>query len=209
MPKIVDHHARRNEIVEAYLAVVARDGMPAATSRAIAAELGVGAGGLWHYFDGFDDVAAAAYQRISERTNARLAAFTAGLRGLAAVRAMLHEICPLEKETVDEAYVVVGFWGRLAEGSRISAGADVGEQWSALVRTHLAEAVEDGELIAATPIDDVAEVLFAVGMGQQALAIMRSPLAEPSRQLASIEHCLRPWLVVSPTVPMGTLPQLH
>ncbi|MEU4693553.1 TetR family transcriptional regulator C-terminal domain-containing protein [Actinoplanes sp. NPDC023714] len=209
MPKIVDHDARRTEIVDAYLAVVAREGMPAATSRAIAAELGLAAGALWHYFDGFDEVAASAYQRISERTNARLAAFAEGLRGLAAVRAMLREICPLEKETVDEAHVVVGFWGRLAGNERIPSGNDVGEQWRALVRTHLAEAVTDGELIAGTPIDDVADALFAVGMGQQALAVLRSPLAAPARQLASIEHCLRPWVVVSPTNPMGTLPKLH
>ncbi|MBB2940887.1 AcrR family transcriptional regulator [Actinoplanes lutulentus] len=193
MPKIVDHEARRNEIVEAFLAVVTRAGMPAATSRATAAELGVGTGALWHYFDGFDDVAAAAYQRISERTNARLAASTAGRRGLDAVHAMLREIYPLEKETVEEAYVVVGFWGRLAANERIGAGKDVAGHWSVLVRDHLVEAVQDGELVPETPVDDVSDVLFAVGMGQQAFAVMRSPLSAPARQLSLIEHCLIPW----------------
>jgi AcrR family transcriptional regulator len=207
VPKIVDHDARRNEIVEAFLTVVAREGMPAATSRAIAAELGIGTGALWHYFDEFDEVAASAYQRISERTNARLAAYTTGRRGLDAVRAMLHEIYPMEKETVDEAHVVVGFWGRLAANDRISTGHDVDDQWRVLVREHLTEAVAGGELRADTPVDDLADVLFAVGMGQQALAIMRSPLSAPARQRASIEHTLRPWLV-SPRKAMGTLPPL-
>src|SRR5689334_14842717 len=112
LPKIVDHDQRRSEIVEAFLSVVARKGLPAATSRAIAAELGVGTGALWHYFDGFDAVTAAAYQRVFERTNIRIDGAATGLRGLAATEAVMREILPLGKETLDEAQVVVGFWGR-------------------------------------------------------------------------------------------------
>ncbi|MBG0567239.1 TetR/AcrR family transcriptional regulator [Actinoplanes aureus] len=195
MPKIVDHDQRRDEIIEAYLTVVARDGLPAATTRAIAAELGVGTGALWHYFDGYDAVAAGAYQRITERTNARIAAATAELRGLDAVHAMLREILPLEKETVDEAYVVVGFWGRLAANDKIAATrADVDEYWHDLLGRHLAEAVQDGRLDPGTPVDDVIDVLLSIAVGQQVHAIMGSDLADPARQLRMIDYCLRPWL---------------
>ncbi|WP_328467826.1 TetR/AcrR family transcriptional regulator [Actinoplanes sp. NBC_00393] len=195
MPKIVDHDQRRDEIVEAYLTVVARDGLPAATTRAIAAELGVGTGALWHYFDGFDAVAAGAYQRITDRTNQRIAVATARLRGLDAVYAMLREILPLEKETVDEAYVVVGFWGRLAANDRIAATrADVDEHWHDLLRRYLAEAVQDGRLDPGTPVDEVIDVLLTIAVGQQVHAIMGSELAEPARQIRMIDLCLRPWL---------------
>jgi AcrR family transcriptional regulator len=194
VPKIVDHDKRRSEIVDAYLAVVARDGMSAATSRAIAAELGIGTGALWHYFEGFDEVAAGAYARITERTNNRIVAAIAGLRGLAAFYAMISEILPMTKETVDEAFVVVGFWGRLAANSTIEeTQTDLGVYWGGLIRDRLTEAVEDGELGPGIPIADVVDVVLTICIGQQVNAVMSSPMVGPSRQLAMIDHCLRPW----------------
>ncbi|BAL88745.1 putative TetR-family transcriptional regulator [Actinoplanes missouriensis 431] len=194
MPKIVNHDQRRAEIVEAYLTVVARDGLPAATSRAIAAELGVGVGTLWHYFDGFDAVAAGAYQRIVDRTNGRIASATAGRRGLDALYAMFREILPLQKETFDEAYVVVGFWGRLAANDRIAATwLDVGVHWGELMRRHLGEAVDDGTLRPETPIDQVIGVLQAIAAGQQVHAVMGKALADPAHRLDMVTYCLRPW----------------
>jgi DNA-binding transcriptional regulator YbjK len=194
VPKIVDHDQRRSEIVEAYLAVVARDGLSCATTRAIAAELGIGTGALWHYFDGFDEVAAGAYERITERTNARIAAATAGLRGLAAFQATIREILPLAKETLDEAHVVVGFWGRLAANTKIEeAPADLGDYWRDLLGGHLTEAIEDGDLDPAIPIPDVIDVLLTVCLGQQVNVVMASPMVDPGRQLAMVDHCLRPW----------------
>ncbi|GAA0484051.1 TetR family transcriptional regulator [Paractinoplanes deccanensis] len=194
MPKIVDHDQRRSDIVEAFLSVVARKGLPAATSRAIAAELGVGTGALWHYFDGFDAVTAAAYQRVFERTNERIAGASTGRRGLAALDAMMREILPLEKETLDEAQVVVGFWGRLAANDKLSAGeADVSELWGGRLRTHLHEAVEDGDLVRGTPVDGIVDLLLSLAIGQQVHAVMGTPLTAPARQLALIEHCLAPW----------------
>ncbi|WIM98475.1 TetR/AcrR family transcriptional regulator [Actinoplanes oblitus] len=194
MPKIVDHDQRRSEIVEAFLTVVARDGLSAATTRAIAAELNIGTGGLWHYFDGFDEVAAGAYQRITERTNDRITAATAGLRGLDAFYAMIREILPLTKETLDEAHVVVGFWGRLAANAKIEeTQEDLGDHWGGLIAGFFTEAIEDGILDPATPIPDVIDVLLTICLGQQVNAVMASPMVDPGRQLAMIDHCLRPW----------------
>ncbi len=194
MPKIVDHDQRRNEIIEAFLTVLARDGLSGATSRAIAAELGMGTGALWHYFDGFDAVAAGAYQRIVDLTNERIAEATVGLRGLDALDAMMREILPLSKQTVDEAYVVVGFWGRLAATDTMAATrGDADELWRELLQKHLGEAVADGVLDAAIPLDDVIDVILTIAVGQQVNAVMASPLGEPARQLAMIANCVRPW----------------
>jgi AcrR family transcriptional regulator len=194
LPKIVDHDQRRSEIVEAFLSVVARKGLPAATSRAIAGQLGVGTGALWHYFDGFDAVTAAAYQRVFERTNERIAQATTGLSGLAALDTMMREILPLEKETLDEAQVVVGFWGRLAANEKLSAGeADIGEIWGNRLRSLLREAIDDGSLIPATPVDGIVDLLLSVAMGQQVHAVMGTPLRDPARQLGLVEQCLAPW----------------
>lgn len=194
MPKIVDHDQRRSEIVEAYLTVVARDGMAAATSRAIAAELSIGTGALWHYFEGFDEVAAGAYARITERTNARITAATRGLRGLDAFYAMIREILPLTKETLDEAFVVVGFWGRLAANSKIDeTQTDLGDYWGGLIAHRFREAIEDGDLTADIPVLDVVDALLTICLGQQVNAVMAPPMVDPGRQLAMIDHCLYPW----------------
>ncbi|GAA2878158.1 hypothetical protein Acy02nite_15430 [Actinoplanes cyaneus] len=193
MPKIVDHDQRRSEIIEAYLTVVARDGLAAATSRAIAAELNIGTGALWHYFDGFDEVAAGAYARITDRTNTRIAAATAGLRGLAAFYAMIREILPLTKVTVDEAFVVVGFWGRLAANSKIEEAPDLGEFWGGQMADRFREAIADGELLPSIPISDVVDVLLTICIGEQVNAAMSAPMVNPTRQLALVDHCLLPW----------------
>ena len=194
MPKIVDHDQRRSEIVEAFLTVVARDGLRAASSRAIAAELGVGTGALWHYFDGYDAVTSAAYRRVFDRTDDRIAEATAGRRGLAAVDAMMRQILPLAKDTADEAHVVVGFWGRLAVNERLAAGQiDVGERWAGRLRTFLAQAIEDGELRPETPVDGIVDLLLSISIGEQVHAVLGTTLADPARQLGLIEHCLCPW----------------
>ncbi|GIF19991.1 AcrR family transcriptional regulator [Actinoplanes tereljensis] len=194
MPKIVDHDRRRSEIVEAFLAVVTREGLPAASSRAIAAELGIGTGALWHYFDDFDAVASAAYQRVFERTNARIADAAAGRRGLDAIEAMMREILPLAKETLDEAQVVVGFWGRLAANDRLAtAETDVGEIWGTQLSGYLSEAITDGALSPDTPVSALVDLLLSISMGQQVHVVMRSPLSDPARQWALIENTLHPW----------------
>jgi DNA-binding transcriptional regulator YbjK len=80
MPRVVDHDARRRDIAAALLAVAARDGHDGVNSRAVARELGVAVGSLWHYFDGFDDVIRAAAE-VTRRTEDRIRAATVACAG--------------------------------------------------------------------------------------------------------------------------------
>ncbi|MDY7089132.1 MAG: TetR family transcriptional regulator C-terminal domain-containing protein [Actinomycetota bacterium] len=194
MPKIVDHERRRAEIVGAFLTVVAREGLAGAGSRAIAAELGVGAGALWHYFDSLDSVVSAAYERILELLDARIEDAAGGRRGLAAVDVTLREILPVSAESRDEAQVMVGFWGRLAVSRRPrSAAADAITRWGDPMRRRLGEAVEDGELCPQAPVAELADVLLSVAIGQQVHAGLGTGTDAGGRPLAMIEHCLAPW----------------
>ena len=194
LPKIVDHDQRRGEIVEAFLSVVGRDGPAAASSRAIAAELGVGAGALWHYFDSLDAVVAAACRQVLKGADARIAAAAAGRRGLSALEATLCEILPLAKQTRDEAKVVMGFWGRLAVDRQIATGkSDALSMWGGRVRRHLTEAVDDGELVRDVPVDCLADVLLSIAIGQQVHAVLDADQDDPQHQLALVQHCLEPW----------------
>jgi DNA-binding transcriptional regulator YbjK len=51
MPKIVDHEAQRQSIVEALWRVVDRDGAAAVSVRSVAAEAGLSRTGMSHYFE--------------------------------------------------------------------------------------------------------------------------------------------------------------
>ena len=172
MPRVVDHDERRRQIAEALLAVAARDGHEAVSSRAVAKELGVATGSLWHYFDGFDDVIRAAAAEITRRTDERIRSVTAGLRGLTRLDALMREVLPVEAETRTEACVVVGFWGRLATlASSPDAGSPTLATWQDRISEAIDEAIVDGELSAATPKQAVMSLLRSITYGQQVLEV--------------------------------------
>lgn len=194
VPKIVDRAARRTEIVDAYLAIVARDGAAAATSRAVAAELGMATGALWHYFSGFDEMLLAAFQRIYTNTTERMRAATEGLRGLAAIEAALREMLPLAPHTQDEATVVVAFWGRVATVPELGVIlSDVEDDWRGTLTGHLQEGIDDGELRHGIPVAEIIDTLLALTAAEQIEHVVRTSIGSPARQWTLVQHALAPW----------------
>ncbi|MGY1813377.1 TetR/AcrR family transcriptional regulator [Blastococcus sp. SYSU D00820] len=195
MPKVVDRESRRAEIVTAYLRIVAREGIEQASSRALAAELGVASGALWHYFADFDEVLSAAFRRIFADTNRRIAAAVAAHRGLAAVAGMLGEILPLSPVTHDEALVVVSFWGRVPSRPELAAFQSEAEAvWRADLLAHLADAHGDGHLDPDAPLELLADTFLVLCIGQQIEHVLRTEVAHPARQWELVSGCLSPWL---------------
>ncbi|WP_432506876.1 TetR/AcrR family transcriptional regulator [Kineococcus arenarius] len=199
MPRAVDRQQRRHEFVEAFLAIVADGGLEAATSRAVAARVGVSVGALWHYFDTFDELLAEAAQRVSRRAGRRRDARVAGRRGLAALRVLLEEFFPLDRTTQDEARVLIAFWGRVAhhEHLRDVYEAD-SDEWFGCARRCLREAVEDGELAASTPVDDLTAVVWHLGVAGQTDSVVFHPDADPVQRLRVV------WTVLAPHRHGGT-----
>jgi AcrR family transcriptional regulator len=192
MPRVVDHDERRRQIAEALLAVAARDGHENVSSRAVAKELGVATGALWHYFDGFDDVVRAAAAEVTRRTGERIAAATAGLRGLARLDALMNEVLPVDEVTRTEAHVVVGFWGRLATlASTPDGAAPTLATWQEGITEALDEAVADGELRPETPTDAVIALLRSITYGQQVVEVTEPQDAAAHR--AVLHSILSPW----------------
>ncbi|WP_164233287.1 TetR/AcrR family transcriptional regulator [Microbacterium hydrocarbonoxydans] len=192
MPRVVDHDERRRQIAEALLVVAARDGHENVSSRAVAKELGVATGSLWHYFDGFDDVIRAAAAEVTRRTDERIAAATAGLRGLARLEALMNEVLPVDERTRTEAHVVVGFWGRLATlAPAPDAGAPTLATWQGGIREALDEAVTDGELRPETPTDAVMALLRSVTYGQQVVEVTEPQ--DAAAHVAVLRSILAPW----------------
>ena len=196
MPKVVDHDARRRAIVDAVIRVTARDGLAQVTSRSVAGELAVSVGSLWHYFDNFDAVVDEAGHEVARRTMARIRAAAADRRGLDRVAAIVEELLPLRADTRDEAFLIVGLWGRVALGNSAQAPRDR-ELWAPEVAAALAEAVEDGALRPETPVSAVAELFQALILGQQVVEVVDDVASADHRRV--VETWLLPWLAPRPS----------
>lgn len=194
MPKIVDHDVRRREIVDAYIRVAARDGLHAVTSRAVAAELGIAVGGLWHYFESQDAVLTAAYERIYTHQTARIEESTAGLRGLAAARAMVRALLPLTPSTAVEARINVSYWGYIASHAELSRiQSELESAWTDRMAGYVRDAVADGELTATTPVLLLTQQLLLLSSALQVELVVSSSLSAPERQMEILQLTLAPW----------------
>jgi len=171
MPKIVDHDARREEIVDAVWRVITRDGIAAATTRAIADEAGCSNGVLSHYFADKTALLHAAldlgYRRIEEKVNAVLASST----GVAALRDVLRLTVPISQDALFGNQVELAFLGH-AVGNRELARQhhEVYEHFRSIVRRLLVEARRRGEISPIGNLDTIADALVALidGLGMEA-----------------------------------------
>lgn len=194
VPKIVDHDQRRRDIVDAYLRVLARTGVAGTHGRSVAADLGVVPGTLWHYFDSVEQIAEAAAQRGIDRTLERIAARTGDARGLAALLAIAEEILPTSAVTREEARVVVAFWGQVHAGSDPRSAFGRPREFTELTRAALVEAVSDGELSTATPVEPLVRLLDSVYAGEQVIWAA-DPVEDDVRQVrATFATAVLPWL---------------
>ncbi|MFE3454306.1 TetR/AcrR family transcriptional regulator [Nonomuraea sp. NPDC059194] len=163
MPKIVDHEERRREVLSAASTVIVRDGIDAATSRAIAKEAGLSNGVLGHYFADKDEILLSALRHSHRRIRARITQRVEGLTGLAALREVLLDNLPLDAERDQETRLEISFWSRslaverLAEVQRAEAA-----ELRAAVRELLEQARAAGEIGVGDDLDVVAERLLAL-----------------------------------------------
>ncbi|MCJ0894558.1 TetR/AcrR family transcriptional regulator [Rhodococcus sp. ARC_M5] len=105
MPKIVDHDARRAEIVAAVWRVIERSGMDGATVRSVAAEAGVSPGSLRYYFSDQGELVLFAAEAMTQRVVHRLEAHPTDGDGLVRAIRVLEELLPLDEDRRAEASV--------------------------------------------------------------------------------------------------------
>lgn len=191
MPKVVDHDARRAELLEATWRVIARDGIEGATVRRISREAGYSTGVLTHYFQNKEDVLRTALQASFSQTRTRIEEQAACARGLPALRnAALAEL-PLDDERRSACEVRLGFWARASADE--SFAAEQRARYFQLRRTFttlLEQSIECGDLRADLDIESEAESLIALceGIGVQALFDRHRWTAE--RQTAAVDRYL-------------------
>ena len=171
MPKIVDHEARREEIVDAVWRVISRDGIAAATTRAIAEEAGCSNGVLSHYFADKTALLHAALEIGYRRTEEKIEACIARSSGLEALREVLRHTVPISQEALFGNQVELAFLGH-AVGDRELARQHhaVYERFRAIVRRLLVDARRRGEIAPVGNLDTIADALVALidGLGMEA-----------------------------------------
>jgi len=191
MPKIVDHTARRAEIIGAVWSLIARRGLASVTMRELAAEAGYANGALARYFPDKESLLRAAYQRAFDATNERARAAIGDRGGLTALRLLCLEVLPLDEVRLLEARVVIGFWDYAAGQPELAAFHEAAmDTWRGELRTYLRQAESAGELAGDRPHDRIIDALLALAMGLQVNACFVPDHTTPERQVAVLDDFL-------------------
>lgn len=191
MPKIVDHDARRLELVEVTWRVIAHRGFDGVTLRDVAAEAGFANGALKPYFPTRASLMRATFTHVFGRTNARVRASTEGLVGLEALAAFATEVLPLDEDRLDEARVVIPFWQSAIHESDFAALNDEAmAQWRGWIKGWIAQASASGVLRAEVVPDSAAESLLTFLLGSQVVAVLDARFNDPVQLRAQLGHQL-------------------
>lgn len=191
MPKIVDHEARRQLIIQSVWSLVGRRGLAGVTMRELAAEAGFANGGLAPYFRDKDEILLAAFRYACDATERRLEPATGDGEGLAALRRLCHELMPLDETRLQEARVVVAFWDRAQYDAPMTAAyAATMDRWRALMHHCLCLARANGEVTAALPDSHIVEALSALVVGFQVNAVLTPETTTAAVQLQVLEGLL-------------------
>lgn len=188
MPKIVDHDARREELLAAVSEVIVRDGLDRVTVRSIAKETGWSSGVLAHYFADKDDMITSALLLAHERIRTRWESKLGGLRGMAALRELVLDNLPLDDERERETRLLINYWsGSLPRVDDVTAGEHSWRRGPRLLdqlAEHVAEAQADGTAADTEASGDIAERLLCLIDGMSLHALLDPKRVTRERQLA-------------------------
>ncbi|MFC7529798.1 TetR/AcrR family transcriptional regulator [Actinoplanes sp. GCM10030250] len=113
MPRKVDRQERRTQIADALMRVAAEQGLEAVSLRHVAAEAGVSAGMVQHYFRTKDEMMRFALDVVRDRGEARV---TAAIEALGPtppprllLRTLLTALLPLDEESRADGRVALAF----------------------------------------------------------------------------------------------------
>ena len=168
MPKIVDVDVQREAVLKATWRTIARHGVTGTTVRRIAREAGVSTGFISHYFRDKKEVLAAALKLSNEQSQKRLSACVDGLRGLAALRAVIEAVLPLDEERRLEWLIWLTFLSNAASDPALAREWRRGRDgWHATLVRLLEDAKSGGEIRSEIDTEHESDrlVLLIVGLG--------------------------------------------
>jgi AcrR family transcriptional regulator len=147
VPKAVDHDARRRELADAAIVVIAREGLSGTTLALIAEESGWSIGSIRYYFPTKNELIASALWRVGERLDERIRRRTAGGMTLADLRVAAVELLPLDTRRGEESRVWLAFMAQAAVEPDLADAADsAAQRLQTPLAARIAHAVTAGEL---------------------------------------------------------------
>ena len=111
MPKIVDHDARREEIVEIVAEMLGTIGVERTTIREIARQSGYSRGFIEHYFKDKEELTINTIRWLNERSLCRANEALCGLSGLTALQTFGEQMLPVTNEIRNEWKIRMQLWG--------------------------------------------------------------------------------------------------
>jgi AcrR family transcriptional regulator len=191
VPKTVDHAQRRRELTDATWAVVAAEGIEAATVRRIAEQAGCTTGLITHYFASKEDVLVAALRRVHQTAGDRMCAAMEQHSGLEALRAVLTEALPLDEERVLECKVRLAFWGSAATSARLQAEQHQRyREWRGFLTEMLTTAQRSGQLSAGLRLDRLVDQIIALVDGLGLQSVLEPQHASPGQLLRRLNEAV-------------------
>ncbi|HET9665275.1 MAG TPA: TetR/AcrR family transcriptional regulator [Desertimonas sp.] len=188
MPKVVDHELRRRELARAALRVIGRDGLEAATTRAVAEESGWSTGVLKHYFDDKDHLLHEALRELERMNIERFERARDAPDGRAAIGAALAGIL---RGGADESRVWIAFMFRASVDRATAAAMRRAIQvWVARWADLVVSGQQDGSIRPDLDPDQVAAELHALINGlriQASFRSRRSSAVRAERQLVFLQ----------------------
>ncbi|MEU1733649.1 TetR family transcriptional regulator C-terminal domain-containing protein [Streptosporangium sp. NPDC020145] len=190
MPKQVDPVARRADVVDALFRVVFRDGLQAASLRAVADEAGLNIGSLRHYFANQQELMGFAMRSMLDRVEGRLLRRIDEVGDLEALTGeqrrrlslnLFAELLPLDEARRAEAAVFVDFVTAARTHPAIDAdlAREAAAGMRALVRRVLRRAIDTGTLRPGLDLDIEIERLSSLLDGLSLNTVLYPDLLSP------------------------------
>jgi TetR/AcrR family transcriptional repressor of bet genes len=181
---------RRQALVAAAETVLAREGVGGTSVRTICAEAGVSPGLLRHYFEGVDDLIAAAYEAVGQRIDAALDAALAAAVPTPRERLLAYLGASFAAPVLDSRLLAawIGFWSLVKTKPRMAAiHAASYADFRARLEALLAAAGAHDTRLAAIALTATVDGLW--------LELCLDPASfSPEEARAIVTHALKGWL---------------
>jgi AcrR family transcriptional regulator len=181
VPKVVDHDARRRDFIKAAYETITENGLANTTVRAVARKAGYTTGALVHYFGDKNELIRLALDYSGEVVRDRMVAVHQRQRGRNALREIIVEALPLDKQRDANWRVWLALWYHSEDNEDMRAEEKRRyREWTGRLGRALDESVRDGEIAKSTDVklEVQALVAFIDGLGVQHLMSSRGMSAK-------------------------------
>ncbi len=167
---------RREEILDATLRVIGRDGREAVTHRAVAEEAGVPLGSTTYYFDSRDDLLGQALEHVAAMEVERYARLGEDLRSVKSGRELADRLISELVAAAEDRVAYIAEYELWLEAGRRPDLREAAQSWCNAEQYAVAAALE--KLGSSDPRADASIVVAALdGLGERVLAREEDPAA--------------------------------